>query len=179
MTVSGDATPLLYTPLKVGRYELQHRVVLAPLTRFRSPNHVPTDSVAEYYAQRASRPGTLLITEGTYIAAKAGGYPHVPGIWSEEQVKAWKKVVDRVNVHNSYLFVQLWALGRAAEPKVLESEGLKDQYVSASNVAMADKIAPRALTKDEIKEYVQHYVQAAKNSIAAGAAGVEIHNANG
>jgi NADPH2 dehydrogenase len=88
------STSTLFTPLKVGDTELKHRVVLAPLTRFRSTKkaHVPLDFVTTYYGQRASRPGTLLITEATFIAPQAGGYDHVPGIWSDEQITAWKRV---------------------------------------------------------------------------------------
>lgn len=73
---------------------LKHRVVLAPLTRYRADDaHVPTDMMAEYYAQRASVSGTLLITEVAFIAAKAGGLNNIPGIWSDEQIKGWKKVI--------------------------------------------------------------------------------------
>lgn len=83
----------LFQPIKVGAIELKHRVVLAPLTRFRgSDAHVIGPLAPLYYSQRASTPGTLLITEATYIAPRAGGYPNVPGIWSPEQVAAWKKV---------------------------------------------------------------------------------------
>jgi NADPH2 dehydrogenase len=90
MTVT---TPKLFTPAKVGDVTLQHRIIMAPLTRNRATKeHVPTDLMVEYYAQRASTPGTLLISEATFIAPQAGGYPHVPGIWSEEQVVRWKRV---------------------------------------------------------------------------------------
>ena len=85
--------PALFTPMKVGNSLLQHRIVLAPLTRFRADDsHVHTDLAVEYYKQRASTPGTLLISEGTFIAPQAGGYPNVPGIWNEEQIAAWTKV---------------------------------------------------------------------------------------
>ncbi|EPQ49950.1 NADH flavin oxidoreductase, partial [Gloeophyllum trabeum ATCC 11539] len=81
----------LFQPKQVGEITVQHRIVLAPLTRNRAnKEHVHGDLAVEYYSQRASMPGTLLITEATYIARKAGGYPHVPGIWSEEQIAAWK-----------------------------------------------------------------------------------------
>lgn len=87
------ATPKLFTPAQVGDVTLEHRVVLAPLTRFRADdNHVPTDLVVEHYAERAAVRGTLLITEATFIAGQAGGYPNVPGIWSQEQIAGWKKV---------------------------------------------------------------------------------------
>lgn len=93
MSSNTSPTPALFQPIKVGDITLGHRVVLAPMTRLRSDNkHVPTDLVIEYYVQRAAVPGTLLITEGVFIAPPAGGMPNVPGIWSEEQVVAWKKV---------------------------------------------------------------------------------------
>lgn len=85
--------PKLFTPVKIGDITLQHRVVMAPLTRDRADiNHVPSPLMAEYYAQRACAPGTLLISEATFIAAQAGGYPHVPGIWNEAQIAGWKRV---------------------------------------------------------------------------------------
>jgi 2,4-dienoyl-CoA reductase-like NADH-dependent reductase (Old Yellow Enzyme family) len=83
----------LFQPLKVGDMLLQHRVVMAPLTRFRGDiQHVPLPHVTDYYTQRASVPGTLLVTEATFIAQRAGGYPNAPGIWTDEQISAWKKV---------------------------------------------------------------------------------------
>jgi len=90
-----DTENQLFKPIKVGNVELKHRIVLAPLTRFRSTKkgHVPiVDLVAKYYSQRASTPGTLLITEATFIAPQGGGYDNVPGIWNDEQIEAWKKV---------------------------------------------------------------------------------------
>lgn len=91
--------PKLFQPLQVGDITLQHRVVLAPLTRFRANDeHVHQDLAAEYYGQRAEVPGTLLITEATFIAAEAGGYKNVPGIWSDAQVAAWKKVEYRFRI---------------------------------------------------------------------------------
>lgn len=176
MTVTD--TPRLFQPIAVGSTELKHRVVMSPLTRFRSPNHVPTDVVAEYYGQRASVAGTLLITEATLISPQAGGIDNVPGIWSQDQVDAWTKVTERVHAKGSKIFVQLWSLGRTASPEILAKEGFP--YVSASDVPMSGvPQAPRPLTKDEIKEYVQMYVKAARNAVAAGFDGVEIHNANG
>jgi NADPH2 dehydrogenase len=88
------ATSKLFQPIQVGKVALQHRVVMAPVTRYRgNAKHTPTDLVVEHYAARASIPGTLLVSEGTYIAHKAGGESfNVPGIWSDEQAAAWKKV---------------------------------------------------------------------------------------
>uniref|UniRef100_A0A0W0FQP5 NADH:flavin oxidoreductase/NADH oxidase N-terminal domain-containing protein n=1 Tax=Moniliophthora roreri TaxID=221103 RepID=A0A0W0FQP5_MONRR len=82
----------LFQPIKVGDMQLKHRAVLAPLTRKRADDkHVPLPIVKEYYTQRASQPGTLLITEATFIHPKAGGYANVPGIWSDAQIQAWKE----------------------------------------------------------------------------------------
>lgn len=153
---------------------------MAPLTRFRADDaHVPLPMVTEYYAQRASVPGTLLITEATFITPRAGGYRNVPGIWSQEQIQAWRKVTSAVHEKKSFIFLQLWALGRAATAEVLEAES-GDQVVSSSDVPIsATSSKPRPLSTDEIAEYVKDYAQAAKNAIEAGFDGVEIHGANG
>ena len=88
-----NANSPLFQSARVGNMNLAHRIVMAPLTRFRADDaHVPTDLMVDYYAQRASVPGTLLITEATFIAAEAGGYDNIPGIWSDDQIKGWKKV---------------------------------------------------------------------------------------
>ena len=95
--MSSSVVPTLFRPIKVGSMQLAHRVVLAPMTRVRADAaHVPTDLMVEYYKQRSSVPGTLLITEAAIIAPKAGGMPHAPGIWSDAQIAAWKKVWGRV-----------------------------------------------------------------------------------
>ncbi|KAG4035403.1 hypothetical protein MFRU_001g01730 [Monilinia fructicola] len=169
----------LFSPLKVGTSELQHRIAMAPLTRFRADdNHVPLPFVAEYYAQRASVPGTLLVSEGTFIAPQAGGYNNPPGIWSQDQIAGWKKVTDAVHAKKSYIWLQLWALGRAADPTVLEKEG-GYKVKSASDIPFEGGAKPEPLTEAEIKEYIGFYAQAAKNAIEAGFDGVEIHGANG
>ena len=95
ITVS-TSTPALFQPIKVGDVTLAHRVVLAPQTRFRADAaHVHTDLGVMFYEQRASVPGTLLITEGVFICPQASGQPHVPGIWNDAQIAAWKKVRRR------------------------------------------------------------------------------------
>ncbi|VVT58564.1 uncharacterized protein SAPINGB_P006272 [Magnusiomyces paraingens] len=181
----------LFKPLKVGNIILNQRIAMAPLTRVRAriEGAVPTDIMTTYYKQRSSAPGTLIITEGTFITQRAGGYPGVPGIWSEEQINAWTKVTTEVHAQGSFAFLQLWALGRVAAPNYLRSLG--HDLVSASDVANTsgsgrmligkDKHGerPRPLKVDEIKEYVKDYAQGAKNAIAAGFDGVEIHAANG
>ena len=86
-------TPKLFTPIKVGTATLQHRVAMAPMTRYRADDkHVHTDLGVEHYRQRSAVPGTMIITEATFIDARAGGYNNVPGIWNDAQVAAWKKV---------------------------------------------------------------------------------------
>ena len=108
--MSSSAAPALFRSIRVGDMNLSHRVALAPCTRLRSDStHVPSDLYVEYYKQRASVPGTLLISEGTFIAPQAGIIPHAPGIWSDAQIAAWKKVsryitqITLLNVLNSLL----------------------------------------------------------------------------
>lgn len=172
----------LFQPLKVGRGELSHRIAMAPLTRFRADDaHVPMASlVPEYYAQRSCVPGTLLVSEATFIAPQAGGMDHVPGIWSQAQIDGWRKVTDAVHQNKSFIYMQLWALGRAALPDALKHDlGEGARVVSASDIPFEGGAKPTPLTEQEIREYVGLYAQAAKNAVAAGFDGVEIHGANG
>ncbi|KAL2834559.1 hypothetical protein BJY01DRAFT_253050 [Aspergillus pseudoustus] len=173
------APTMLNSPLRLGQLDLKHRVVLAPLTRYRADDdHVPLDIVREYYAQRASVPGTLLVSEGTFITARAGGMNNVPGIWNDAQIQQWKTITNAVHARGSYIFCQLWALGRAAQPEVLAKEGY--EVISSGNVPMADTSpVPRSLSKEEVRDWIEDYATAARNAIAAGFDGVEIHGANG
>ena len=99
-----SSTATLFQPIQVGDMQLAHRVIMAPLTRFRADeNHDPLPFMAEYYAQRSSVPGTLIITEATFIAPKAGGSANVPGIWSDEQITEWKKVTYLLIPPNLYI----------------------------------------------------------------------------
>jgi 2,4-dienoyl-CoA reductase-like NADH-dependent reductase (Old Yellow Enzyme family) len=144
---------------------------MAPLTRFRAPNHLVSDLQATYYGQRASK-GGLLITEATFIAEEAGGYPAAPGIYTTEQIKAWKGVTDAVHAKGGVIYMQLWAIGRANPG----TDDVKD-IVSASDLGYeggGDK--PRPMTVEEIKRYVGHYKSAALNAVEAGFDGVEIHS---
>ncbi|KAH7396669.1 hypothetical protein DE146DRAFT_657388 [Phaeosphaeria sp. MPI-PUGE-AT-0046c] len=170
----------LFKPLKLGNIDLQQRIVMSPLTRFRADDeHVPLPFVTEYYAQRASIPGTLLITEATYISDRHGGYPNAPGIWSSAQIKGWKNVTEAVHAKGSYIVLQLWALGRAAISKEFAG-GPPMRVLSPSAIPLDDSYPePHAMTVEEIKETVQEYVQAAKNAMEAGFDGVEVHGANG
>ncbi|KAG2370227.1 NADH:flavin oxidoreductase/NADH oxidase [Suillus spraguei] len=175
-----SSTSALFSPIRVGNMELQHRVVFAPVTRIRAnAEHVPSPEAPTYYAQRGSTPGTLLISEATVISQKAGGYNNIPGIYTDAHVEAWKKVTEAVHEKGSFIFLQLWALGRTAEIDVLAKEN-NSPYISASSIPYERRTGtPRALTTDEIKEYVATYAAAAKSAIRAGFDGVEIHGANG
>ncbi|KAA1474452.1 FMN-linked oxidoreductase [Dentipellis sp. KUC8613] len=171
----------LFQPLSVGTSNLQHRIVMAPLTRFRAnAQHEPQDVAVEYYTQRASVPGTMIITEATFIANEAAGYPNIPGIWSPTQIAQWKKITDAVHSKGSFIYLQIWAIGRAAYPDVLAKEG-GFPHVSSGNVPIDDERgAPRPLTVPEIKKYVQLYAIAARNAVeGAGFDGVEVHGAHG
>ncbi|OIW28826.1 FMN-linked oxidoreductase [Coniochaeta ligniaria NRRL 30616] len=169
----------LFQPVTVGKMRLQHRLTMAPLTRFRADiNHVPTDLMVEYYTQRASAPGTLIISEGTFMSPRAGGADNVPGIYNQAQIDAWKHVTKAVHDKGSYIFCQLWNLGRAADPKVAAKEGFKVKSSSAAAMPGSEH-TPEAMTLDEIKQTIQDYVQAAKNAMEAGFDGVELHGANG
>ncbi|KAL5505001.1 hypothetical protein ACEPAH_7664 [Sanghuangporus vaninii] len=188
--MSEIATKKLFQPIRVGNLQLSHRIVLAPLTRTRADDaHVPTPVMVEYYAQRASVSGTLLISEGTFIAAKAGGLNNAPGIWSDAQVEGWKKVSDAVHAQGSYIYMQLYANGRAPDPHVLFSPdspsnpGGPYPYVAPSPIPLStldQSIVPRELTHEEILEYIELFGQAAYNAVyRAGFDGVEVHCAHG
>ncbi|RKF63006.1 Chanoclavine-I aldehyde reductase easA [Erysiphe neolycopersici] len=175
------ATSNLFKPLQIGKLKLENRLVLAPLTRLRADaNHVPLPIVSEYYAQRASSPGTLLITEATFIAPEAGGYDNPPGIWSKEQIESWKNVTKSVHEKKSFIFLQLWALGRVASIEVLKKElGENAKVVGPSKIPISNGESPMPLTEEEIQNYIGYYRQAAINAIEAGFDGVELHAANG
>ncbi|CAG78608.1 hypothetical protein B0I73DRAFT_131750 [Yarrowia lipolytica] len=179
-------TPNLFKPIKVGASQLSNRVVMAPLTRTRAEKHVPSDLAVEYYTQRASTAGTLIISEATYIHPSAGGHKGreglVPGIWGDASIIAgWKKVIQGIHSKGSKIYIQLWDIGRVANYDVLQQTG--HDLVGPSAIAQAgDEDGAkhvRALTIPEIKQKVQLYVDAAKNALEAGADGVEIHSANG
>jgi N-ethylmaleimide reductase len=182
--------PILFSPLKVGPYQLAHRVAMAPLTRMRAarPSLAPRPLNADYYAQRAT-PGGLLIAEASPVMATGFGNPGVPGIWSEQQVEGWRKVVDAVHAKGGIIFLQLWHVGRVSHSSFQPGGALP---VAPSAVAISSefkamtwdgKVAayemPRALETDEIAGIVAAFRQAAKNALAAGFDGVEIHGANG
>ncbi|KAK1990956.1 NADH:flavin oxidoreductase/NADH oxidase [Colletotrichum falcatum] len=121
----------LFKPLQVGKTTLRHRVVMAPLSRFRADHetHAPLAMAKEYYAQRASVPGTMIITEATLVSREAGGYSygglrHTPGIYTREQAAAWREITDAVHARGGFIWMQLWALGRVADPATARARGV-------------------------------------------------------
>ncbi|MGA9852010.1 MAG: alkene reductase [Gammaproteobacteria bacterium] len=179
-----NTQPLL-TPVKLGRYELSNRIVMAPMTRSRAYNrdHVPTELHAEYYAQRAS--AGLIITEGSQISPQGVGYVHTPGIHSAAQIKGWKKVTEAVHARGGRIFSQLWHVGYVSHPDFHDGalpvapSAINPNTKSFTPQGLKDTVTPRALETREVKAVVQDYAQAAKNAIEAGFDGVEIHGANG
>jgi NADPH2 dehydrogenase len=169
----------LFKPLKIGDMDIQHRIGMAPLTRCRADHErVPTPLMKEYYAQRCAVPGTLIISEGTFVSATCGGFPSAPGIWREDQVAAWKTITDEAHSRGCFMFCQLFAMGRAADVEVARKEST--QIVAPSAIPIDEGAAvPRAMTIDEIQQTVQEFIKAAKNALRAGFDGVEIHGANG
>ncbi|XP_043721791.1 12-oxophytodienoate reductase 3 [Telopea speciosissima] len=179
----------LFSPYKMGRFNLSHRIVLAPMTRCRALNGIPQAANVEYYKQRAT-PGGFLITEGTAISPTAAGFPHVPGIYTDEQIEAWKKVVDAVHAEGCLIFCQLWHVGRASH-QVYQPGGTASP-ISSTGKPISDRWrillpdgshgkypTPRPLATTEIPEIVADYRQSAINAIRAGFDGVEIHGAHG
>ncbi|KAK2685677.1 hypothetical protein QWA68_014911 [Fusarium oxysporum] len=170
----------LFQPMKIGNIKVQHRVGMAPLTRLRSSiDRVPNALMKEYYGQRASIPGTLIITEGTLVSlAAGGGFARTPGIWNQEQVNAWKEITDEVHRKGSFIFVQLFAMGRAATVEVARDEGI--DIIGPSAIPIEGSPGqPRAMSLEEIHEMVEAFVIASENAMKAGFDGVEIHGANG
>lgn len=182
--MAADATSVnipLLTPHKMGEFALSHRIVLAPLTRDRSYNNLPQPHAAVYYSQRATK-GGLLITEATGVSNTAQGYPDTPGIWTKEQVEAWKPIVDAVHQKGGVFFAQLWHVGRVSTydyqpegqaPISSTDKGLKPGLYGV------EWSPPRQISKDEIPAVVNDFRLAARNAIEAGFDGVEIHGANG
>jgi len=174
----------LFDPIRIGRMDLPNRIVMAPLTRNRTPgDHAPTELNATYYAQRAS--AGLVVSEGSQPSAVGQGYLDTPGVHSPAQVEGWRRVADAVHARGGHLFVQLMHAGRVAHPD--NKDGLES--VAPSAIALEGEIVtaegrkpyptPRALETDEVPGVVAEFVEAARNAVEAGLDGVEIHSANG
>ncbi|QRG40818.1 hypothetical protein FDK38_005309 [Candidozyma auris] len=177
----------LFQPIKVGKNEFSNRVVFAPSTRFRAAqDHTPSDLQLQYYDDRTKYPGTLIITEGTVPNEKTGTYAGVPGIFTENHIKGWKKINDKIHENKSFSSIQLWGLGRAADPAQNKKEGQK--YQAPSPIYQdeeAEKAAKEAgnelvaYTTEEVDQLFEEYVKTARNAIAAGFDYVELHGAHG
>ncbi|KAI3868445.1 hypothetical protein MKW92_021833 [Papaver armeniacum] len=165
MSTEKSEVPLI-TPYKLGKYDLSHRVVMAPLTRQRSYKNVPQPHAILYYSQRASK-GGLIISEATGVSDTAQGYPDTPGIWTKEQVEAWKPIVDAVHAKGGVFFCQIWHVGRVSnvgfqpngQAPISSSDKILESQVRANGVDVARL--------------------AARNAIEAGFDGIEIHGAHG
>lgn len=159
---------------------------MAPLTRSRaSADGVPSPLMAEYYAQRAS--AGLIIAEGTNISAQGRGYAFTPGIYNEEQVRGWHTVTSAIHARQGHVYVQLWHVGRVSHPSLQPGGALPvapsairpSAHSFTGTAGFEPCVTPRALELPEIPEIVAQYSRAAKNAVAAGFDGVEIHAANG
>jgi N-ethylmaleimide reductase len=184
-------TSILFTPATVASQVVPHRVVMAPMTRARSsqPGDVPNAMNATYYAQRAS--AAFIVTEAAQISPQGKGYSFTPGIYSDEQVAGWKLVTDAVHAKGGRIFLQLWHVGRMSHPdfhggqlpvapSATPFDGKIWKVDPATGVgAMAESPTPRELTTAEIHAIVRDFARGARNAMAAGFDGVEIHGANG
>jgi N-ethylmaleimide reductase len=177
--------PLLFEPFETPDITFKNRIVMAPMTRSRAIDNVANDLMAEYYGQRAS--AGLTITEGTSPSPNGLGYSRIPGIYSVKQIEGWKKVTDAVHEKGGKIFIQLMHTGRVTHSANLP-EGAKIIAPSAINSAtemwtdtlgMLPTETPEALSPGDLQATIQEYAIAAKNAIAAGFDGVELHSANG
>ncbi|CDT31001.1 NADH:flavin oxidoreductases [Vibrio crassostreae] len=184
-------TNALFQPIQLGNIELKNRIVMPPMTRSRAtqPGNSANEMMAAYYAQRAS--AGLIVAEGTQISPLGQGYAWTPGIYSDEQIAGWKKVTDAVHEKGGVIFAQLWHVGRVTHPDNIGGEQpISSSAIKAENVKVfidngtdepgfVDVVEPREMTKEDIKEVVEQYRQAALNAIEAGFDGIELHAANG
>jgi len=176
----------LFSPVRLGSLELRNRLVMAPMTRSRAvESNTPNALMAQYYGQRAG--AGLIVTEGTSPSPNGVGYPRIPGLWSPGQVAGWKLVTDAVHARGGRIFVQLMHTGRVGHPLNLPAgaELLAPSAVAAPGQMYTDAQGlqahpvPRAMTDAEVRHAIGEHVAAARNAVAAGFDGVELHGANG
>jgi len=174
----------LFEPTRLGPYDLDHRLVMAPMTRSRANDeHVPPDTAITYYRQRAS--ASLIITEATHTHPEGVGYPNTPGIHTDDQVAAWRRVTDAVHEDGGRIFVQLWHVGRVSHPTYHDGErpvapsSVRPEGSVFTSEGMKDFVEPRALTTEEVGERVAWFRRGAERALEAGFDGVEVHGANG
>jgi N-ethylmaleimide reductase len=176
---------LLFSKTTLGSLTLQNRLVMAPMTRNRATGNIPNELMAQYYAQRAT--AGLIITEGTSPSPNGLGYPRIPGIFSAAQVAGWKRVTDAVHAQGAKMFIQFMHCGRIGHalnlpagarilaPSAVAAAG--EMYTDAEG--MKPHPVPQAMTEADIKATIEEFAQSAKNAMAAGFDGVELHGANG
>lgn len=177
--------PTLFSSYKIGDIELKNRIVMAPMTRSRAdnPELAATDMIAEYYQQRAS--AGLIITEGTFVSEMATGYIRVPGIYTQAQVEGWRKTTNAVHEKDGKIFAQLWHVGRISHPYFhngtvpLAPSAINPHFKSFTKNGFQDTVTPKAMTVEDIQETILDFKNAAKNAVAAGFDGIELHAANG
>jgi N-ethylmaleimide reductase len=176
----------LFTTHNLSGLELSNRIVMAPMTRSRAINNIPNEAMAEYYSQRAS--AGLIITEGTSPSPNGLGYARIPGIFSAEQVKEWKKVTAAVHNEGGRIFLQIMHTGRITHPLNLPKNGVVlapsavapiSTQIWVDDAGMKNLSVPKEMTTQDIKSTVQEYIEASVNAVNAGFDGVEIHGANG
>ncbi|MFJ1471989.1 alkene reductase [Massilia orientalis] len=179
----------LFTSYDLSGTLLANRVVMAPMTRTRTPGNIPTDLTALYYAQRAS--AGLIITEGLPISDEGRGYLYTPGLYTDEQTQAWRKVTDAVHAKGGKIFAQLWHVGRMSHVSLQPGNAapVSSSEVAAKNTAVyawlepgkegpVTPSVPRALATDEVRRITQDFVASARRAIDAGFDGVELMAAN-
>src|SRR5499427_575921 len=177
--------PDLFSPLTVGSLNCKNRVAMAPLTRSRAgPGNVPNALNALYYAQRAS--AGLIISEATQISPDGQGYISTPGVHSAEQIEGWRIVTKAVHVAGGQMVLQLWHVGRISHPSFqpggalpVAPSAIRPKVQAFTAKGFEPIPTPRALETAEIPGIVEKYSQAARNALAAGFDGVEVHAANG
>ena len=177
--------PTLFDPVRLGDIAAPNRILMAPLTRGRSnPDGIPDVALkSAYYGPRAS--AGLIVSEGTGISREGLGWPDAPGIWSSEQVEAWKPIVQAVHDAGGRIVCQLWHMGRLVHPDFLggaapvSSSATTAPYKAHTYGGKKAYEPARAMTRDDIARTTQDYVAAARNAIAAGFDGVQLHGANG
>ena len=181
-----NTTKNVFEPYRMGNITLANRFVMNPMTRCRADaTGTPQDPMAEYYGQRAT--AGLIVSEGIAPSANGKGYARIPGLWSDEQVQAWKPVVSAVHAKGGKIFAQLMHTGRVSHPANMAADA---KIVAPSAVVLAEKMytdaqgmqdypVPQEMTEADILKAKEEFVQAAKNAIAAGFDGVELHGANG
>jgi 2,4-dienoyl-CoA reductase-like NADH-dependent reductase (Old Yellow Enzyme family) len=176
--------PSLFDPIKLGAIDAPNRILMAPLTRGRATReHVPTELMQAYYAQRAA--AGLIITEATGISREGLGWPYAPGIWNEAQEEAWKPITEAVHQAGGRIMLQLWHMGRVVHSsflggaKPVSSSATTAPYKAHTYEGRQPYNEARALEIAEIPRLLDDYANATRRAIAAGFDGVQIHAANG